>query len=83
MFFFWVGRRGGGRVPKTFACLCGVFVKEDKFGGSRIDGPSKCSLSPGPLTAAVDEVIMLGRGGGEKESPSLSKGFRKGFQSRA
>lgn len=58
---FWVG--GWGGVPKISACLRGVFVKEDKFGGSRIDGPSKCSVSPGALITAVDEVIMRGRGG--------------------
>lgn len=29
--------------------------------GSRINEPSYCLASPGPLTATADEVIMLGK----------------------
>lgn len=42
--------------------------KRDVWRQSGIDGPSKCSVSPGALTAAADEVIMLWGGGDEKES---------------
>lgn len=38
--------------------------KRDVWRQSGFDGPSKCSVSPGALTAAADEVIILGGEGG-------------------
>lgn len=48
---------------KNFAACAGFWRIS---GRSRIDGPSKCSVCPGALTATADEVIIFGGENGSR-----------------